>query len=81
MFLHFDDDERWVNSNTSNVDLLTVAAHEIGHTLGFAHSNDPGALMFPSYDGPRRFLGDDDIAGVQDLYGVASAPQPGTRCP
>lgn len=38
VFLHFDDDERWVNSNTSNVDLLTVAAHEIGHTLGLAHS-------------------------------------------
>ena len=81
VFLHFDDDERWVNSNTSNVDLLTVAAHEIGHTLGLAHSNDPGALMFPSYDGPRRFLGDDDIAGVQDLYGVASAPQPAPDVP
>ena len=81
VFLHFDDDERWVNSNTSNVDLLTVAAHEIGHTLGLAHSNDPGALMFPSYDGPRRFLGDDDIAGVQELYGVASAPRPAPDVP
>lgn len=81
VFLHFDDDERWVNSNTSNVDLLTVAAHEIGHTLGLAHSNDPGALMFPSYDGPRRFLGDDDIAGIQELYGMASAPQPAPDVP
>jgi hypothetical protein len=81
VFLHFDDDERWVDSNTRNVDLLTVAAHEIGHTLGLAHSNDPGALMFPSYDGPRRFLGDDDIAGVQALYGVASAPRPAPDVP
>ncbi|HUM27943.1 MAG TPA: matrixin family metalloprotease, partial [Anaerolineales bacterium] len=31
VFLHFDDAERWVDSNTQNVDLLTVAAHEIGH--------------------------------------------------
>ena len=81
VFLHFDDDERWVDSNTNNVDLLTVAAHEIGHTLGLAHSNDPGALMYPSYDGPRRFLGDDDIAGIQELYGVASNPQPAPDVP
>ena len=81
VFLHFDDDERWVDSETRNVDLLTVAAHEIGHTLGLAHSNDPDALMFPSYSGPRRFLGDDDIAGVQSLYGVASAPQPAPEAP
>jgi hypothetical protein len=81
VFLHFDDDERWVDSNTNNVDLLTVAAHEIGHTLGLAHSNDPGALMFPSYDGPRRFLGDDDIAGIQELYGVGSDPQPAPDVP
>lgn len=81
VFLHFDDDERWVNSETSNVDLLTVAAHEIGHTLGLAHSDDPDALMFPSYDGPRRFLGDDDVAGIQELYGVASAPQPAPDVP
>ena len=76
VFLHFDDDERWVDSDTRNVDLLTVAAHEIGHTLGLAHSNDPDALMFPNYSGPRRFLSDDDIAGVQSLYGVGSAPEP-----
>lgn len=72
VFLHFDDSERWVNSETQNVDLLTVAAHEIGHNLGLDHSNDPNALMYPSYSEPRRFLGNDDIAGVQSLYGLAS---------
>ena len=81
VILHFDDDERWLDSETRNVDLLTVAAHEIGHTLGLAHSNDPDALMYPSYSGPRRFLGADDIAGVQALYGVASAPQPAPQAP
>lgn len=72
VFLHFDDAERWVNSDSQNVDLLTVAAHEIGHTLGLGHSSDPRALMYPSYSEPHRFLGSDDIAGVQSLYGVAS---------
>jgi hypothetical protein len=81
VFLHFDDDERWVDSETRNVDLLTVAAHEIGHTLGLAHSSDPNALMFASYSGPRRFLSEDDIAGVQAIYGVGSAPEPAPEAP
>ncbi|HEX6033415.1 MAG TPA: matrixin family metalloprotease, partial [Anaerolineales bacterium] len=81
VFLHFDDEERWVDSDTRNVDLLTVAAHEIGHTLGLAHSDDPNALMFAAYSGPHRFLGDDDIAGVQDLYGMESAPEPAPEAP
>src|SRR5215216_2434674 len=76
VFLHFDDDERWVDSDTRNVDLLTVAAHEIGHTLGLGHSDDPNALMYAAYSGPHRFLDNDDVAGIEDLYGMASAPQP-----
>jgi hypothetical protein len=74
VFLHFDDAERWVNSASQNVDLLTVAAHEIGHALGLGHSDDPNALMYPSYSEPHRFLDTDDIAGVQALYGLASKP-------
>lgn len=81
VFLHFDDAERWVDSETQNVDLLTVAAHEIGHTLGLDHSSDQNALMYPSYSGPRRFLGQDDIAGVQSLYGLAAQPPESPQTP
>ncbi len=81
VFLHFDDSERWVNSETQNVDLLTVAAHEIGHNLGLDHSSDPNALMFPSYSGPHRSLGNDDIAGVQSLYGLAAQPAESPEAP
>jgi hypothetical protein len=81
VFLHFDDAERWVNSENQNVDLLTVAAHEIGHNLGLDHSRDPDALMYPSYSGPHRFLDSDDVAGVQSLYGLASQPAESPEAP
>lgn len=81
VFLHFDDDERWVDSETRNVDLLTVAAHEIGHTLGFDHSKDPNALMYPRYSEPHRFLGKDDIAGAQAVYGSRSEAPSGPQIP
>jgi len=76
VILHFDEDERWVNSNSQNVDLLTVAIHEIGHTLGLGHSDDPNAIMFASYSGPSRTLGTDDIAGIQALYGIRDEAAP-----
>jgi hypothetical protein len=81
VILHFDDEERWVDSETRDVDLLTVAAHEIGHTLGLAHSSEPSALMFAAYRGPHRFLAEDDIAGVQAIYGVRSEPEPAPEVP
>jgi hypothetical protein len=81
VILEFDEDEDWVNSNTQDVDLLTVATHEIGHTLGLDHSPDPDAIMYASYSGPHRFLSDDDIAGIHAIYGVASAPNPAPQAP
>ena len=81
VFLHFDDDEQWLDSDSQDVDLETVAAHEIGHTLGLAHSDDPQALMFPSYSGPHRSLSLDDIAGIQEIYGASSAQDPAPQAP
>ena len=46
-----------------------VGIHEIGHLLGLSHSNDPNAIMFPSYSPGRLTLGQDDIEGIQALYG------------
>ena len=69
---HFDDAETWsvtIPVPAGRFDLVTVAAHEFGHSLGLAHSSVGGSLMFPSYSGPHRFLHADDIAGIQALYG------------
>ncbi|XP_076833480.1 collagenase 3 [Brachyhypopomus gauderio] len=71
--VHFDDDELWtVDSGQSGYDLFTVAAHELGHSLGLSHSKDPDALMYPKYKTlhpARNVLPRDDTLGIQALYG------------
>lgn len=69
---HFDEAETWglaVPPAAGVIDLVTVAAHEFGHSLGLGHSSVPGAIMNPTYRGPQRRLGTDDVAGITSLYG------------
>jgi hypothetical protein len=66
--IHFDGSEMWSIAGHEDVDVYTVALHEIGHALGLAHSEDPDAIMYPFYTGPRSELGTDDIEGILSLY-------------
>uniref|UniRef100_A0A4W5RAJ4 Matrix metalloproteinase-14 n=1 Tax=Hucho hucho TaxID=62062 RepID=A0A4W5RAJ4_9TELE len=66
--VHFDEDEIW----TMGYNLFTVAAHELGHSLGLSHSKDPSSLMYPNYNyynGAQYTLPRDDALGIQALYG------------
>jgi acylphosphatase/peptidoglycan hydrolase-like protein with peptidoglycan-binding domain len=68
---HFDEAETWsVSTPPTGIDLLTVALHELGHGLGLAHSAEPSAVMYAYYGGARRELTDDDVQGIQSIYGA-----------
>ncbi|KAK9704416.1 Hemopexin [Popillia japonica] len=76
--VHFDAAEHWTISKFSGTNLFQVAAHEIGHSLGLSHSDVKEALMAPFYRGyqPSFQLHNDDIQGIQILYGQKTVNTP-----
>ncbi|ENN73021.1 hypothetical protein YQE_10356, partial [Dendroctonus ponderosae] len=76
---HFDASESWSINSYRGTNLFQVAAHEFGHSLGLSHSDVRSALMAPFYRGydPAFSLDQDDVSGIQALYGkktTKSAP-------
>ncbi|XP_059624721.1 metalloendoproteinase 3-MMP-like [Cornus florida] len=70
-WFHYDADEDWSsNPNMSQIDLESVAVHEIGHVLGLGHSRDRNAIMYASLPTGtiKRNLSTDDIQGIRALY-------------
>ncbi|XP_076964412.1 uncharacterized protein LOC143387646 [Callospermophilus lateralis] len=69
---HFDKDELWTDGSGLGINFLYAATHELGHSLGLGHSSDPRAVMYPTYrteDSQSFRLAQDDIEGIQKLYG------------
>lgn len=60
-----------------DVMLTQIIAHEVGHTLGLAHSRDSAALMSSTIDGTGAFLREDDQLAVRWLYPVTPGATPG----
>lgn len=78
---HFDASERWTIDSYSGTNLFQVAAHEFGHSLGLSHSDVREALMAPFYRGydPVFNLHEDDVYGIQALYGKKTKKRPPVR--
>ena len=74
--MHFDTAENWT-CDASGFDIGVVALHEIGHSIGLAHSTVLGAVMYPFYSSALTMLQADDVAGAQALYGpnVVTLPE------
>jgi len=68
---HFDDSEDWSVTYNKGKQVLNTLTHEFGHSLGLRHSNVPGSIMAPFYKGwdKNLRLAQDDINGIQSLYG------------
>lgn len=67
----YDTGEHWVDSDRptrNTIDLVRVAAHEIGHVIGLNHGAE-GTLLAPTYSTRIRKPQAGDIARVQKIYG------------
>jgi hypothetical protein len=60
--------------------LAEIIGHELGHTLGFGHSTDPSALMYPTVPGLGPTLRADDQNAARWLYPGTAAPPPAPSC-
>lgn len=72
--VHFDDDETFSLNSKSGKNLLWIATHELGHSLGLEHSDVEEALMYPWYRGSsvgnNIQLHPDDVQGIRSIYGT-----------
>jgi len=77
--VHFNDEKHFTIESKKGTNLLWVAVHELGHSIGLDHSNVKGAIMYPYYQGymGKDFdLTPDDILGAQALYGKKTETTP-----
>ncbi|KAL9986776.1 hypothetical protein ACROYT_G000971 [Oculina patagonica] len=72
--VHFNEDITFTHGTSSGYNLLWVAMHEFGHSLGLDHTNIKEAIMYAYYTGSNLQLHSDDIDGIQYLYGEPPAP-------
>ena len=73
--MHLDADENWQVG--ADIDIFSVALHEMGHALGLGHSDNPAAVMYPYYKRANQLMAD-DITTVQTLYAAPSTASPAT---
>jgi len=74
--MHLDESESWHVG--TEIDVFSVALHELGHALGLGHSDNPNDVMYP-YLKIVSTLADGDKTAILSLYAAQTGvvPPPG----
>lgn len=77
--IHFELNENWYfgldgHPDENQTSFLSVLLHELGHSLGLAHSANEESIMYPWYQTDIQSLSDDDLMGLEALYGAKTTP-------
>lgn len=82
--IHFDVTENWNVDGSQpfpKISFFYVAVHEIGHSLGLKHSHVPSSIMYATYRHTNNvILHNDDINGIQSLYGKCNPSKISSMC-
>lgn len=68
-FIHFRSDGQWSARGDVGCGLYQATLHELGHTLGIGHSDDPAAVMHDQYRVENDEIGPSDLAALETLRG------------
>jgi len=71
--MHFDDSESWHVG--TQIDVFSVALHELGHALGLGHSDNPNDVMYP-YLKIVTGLADGDKTAILSMYAAQAGVVP-----
>jgi hypothetical protein len=67
-----DSSELWSPFGEVGLNFYNVVLHEVGHSLGLDHPDDPSQVMYAFYNSDETLsLASGDVTGMQIIYGSA----------
>jgi hypothetical protein len=73
--MRFDLGDKWTIGDGKS--LWQTSVHELGHIIGFYHSDRTDSIMWPYSGGGGTVISKDDAAGAVALYGPPRGANPG----
>jgi hypothetical protein len=71
----------FIRNDLNSSDLISTISHELGHLLGFGHSDNPDSILYANYAiyGGSSRVEKDDLLGAQSVYGKPDVFVPFTQ--